>query len=685
VSAFSTIQRRAEELGLNRRFRIAVAAVFSIAVLVAVVKVYTEAARMHRLAEVVPQLLAQANLKAKEAVAVELYEKGTLTVDGQVLGDEALLTRVKNLFTEAGAIERIAEGASLLLGTVRPEWLPGILVDEPWLVLAAGATLLGLLWFACLSGLSWSLIGVTLASAILWGTGMAFDRPSLAISLTAIPLFLFAFALVVRANLILLDRASPVFAIAGGVVREAMRQRVAVAFAVVALVTIPLLPQWIDPEQPLRYQVQTFLSRSLDVMYLVCAILTVFLGCATVAFEIRDRQAWLTLTKPVSRMSWLVGKWLGLVAVNAAILLVATVAMYAFLVQVRARPAQDLLDALAVDDEVLVARVGGFPQFTRLGGEELQQAVENAIKSDPNIRADIADGTRTEIDIKKQLAKTLVDENLKFQRSIGPGSDRVYRFSGLGKSVEDRPNLTLRYKFYAGESDPNATYPVIFVFGTGEAQSWTDRSFIAAQANVIAVPGSCVAPDGTLEVRVINAGFRPDAREGENPYYPGASSIAFDPDGLELLYRVGGFGDNLVRAQLMNLLKLSFLGMLAVTSASILSFPVACLVVFTLLAAGSIGPFLATSVSEYRIRTESPVLKGVEFVIKLVAGATEFSVRAFANARANGPLVEGRLVSWTDLGRTFVLIGVAWSGVLLILGVAAFRRKELAIYSGQGG
>ena len=58
---------------------------------------------------------------------------------------------------------------------------------------------------------------------------------------------------------------------------------------------------------------------------------------------------------------------------------------------------------------------------------------------------------------------------------------------------------------------------------------------------------------------------------------------------------------------------------------------------------------------------------------------------AFGEAQGNGPVVEGRLVSWNDVGRTFVMIGVGWSGVLLVLGYLSFRRKELAIYSGQGG
>jgi len=101
--------------------------------------------------------------------------------------------------------------------------------------------------------------------------------------------------------------------------------------------------------------------------------------------------------------------------------------------------------------------------------------------------------------------------------------------------------------------------------------------------------------------------------------------------------------------------------------------------------AGSIAPYLATSIDEYRIRTYSGVLKAVESVIRGIASGTEFSVRAFGEARASGPLVEGRLVPWEVVIRTFALIGIAWSGVLLVLGFVVFRRKELAIYSGQGG
>ncbi len=709
--AIAGLRRRWTDIASRRAFRVVVAIVYSLAILGVTAVYYPEAAYLDRFADAVPGILDEANLVAKDAAAVELAEKGTVTFEGRSVGSDAIAKQMAGLYGVDGDLERSLEVTSLLLGYARPDWMPPPFANEPWLVLAAAAVLLALANFAAFSGLAGGLVAVTVACGTIAVPLLAGGRTELAISLASVPLGLFAFALVVRLALSGLDWASPILAIACGVVREAMRLRIAVAFAAIAIVAIPLFPQWIDPTTtPLRYQIQTFLARSLDTMYVVCAFLTVFLGCATVAFEIRDRQAWLTLSKPVSRLSYLLGKWLGLVVLNACILLVASVAMYAFLVQMRTRPPQDGFDARAVQDEVLVARIGTRPEYAPLAPSELQDAVNERLRADLNAQADLRAGTRTEIEIKKQFAREIAGDYLKQLRSIGPGLGREYRFTGLMPARTEKPtragsggegtdgadgadggrpamesSLTLRYKFYSGESDPHATYPVVFVIGEGDRQTWTDREIVAAQANALPIPAETIADDGSLLIRIVNARVNPNPGPGQPDFLPGRTSIAFDIDGLELLHRVGDFGPNLVRAQCVNLLKLSFLGMLAVSLASFLSFPVACLVVFTIFAAGSIAPYLATSVEEYRIRTESQALKTFEAVIKGIAGSVEFSVRSFGEASANGPLVEGRLVSMGLVLRTFALIGVAWSGVVLVLGLAVFRRKELAIYSGQGG
>lgn len=680
-----TVTSRLSSIGRDMRFRVAVAVVFGLAIIASAGISFTAASRLQSIARQLPALLAQANLTAKDPVAVGLVEKGTIEVDGVLVGDPALAKVMERMFERTGKIERVTEAAGLLVGTESPEWLPGPIAQEPGIAVGGGLIALAVVLFACWSGLAMGLVLVSAASATLFLLVNLTGRQHLALSIGAIPLFLFMFSLVVRLLLVALDGPRPLAAVASGVIREAVRQRIALSFAAIAIIAIPLLPQLIDPALPLRYQVQTYLSRSLDLMYLVCAFLTVFLGCATVAFEIRDRQAWTTLTKPVSRLSWLAGKWLGILALDIAILLTCTVAMYAFLAQMRSRPAQDILDAIAVENEVLVARVGSYPAYRMLTPDELQAAVEETMRSDPNIQADLREGTRTELEVKKSLVRAISEDYLKAQRSIGPNLERSYTFSGLEEHRDSGENLSIRYKFYSGESDPNLVYPVIFVFGEGDRQQWIDSNFVAAQSNIVPVPAACIGDNGTLVVRIQNLRVNPNARQGEPQFLPGGSTVFFDPDGLELLHRVGGFDANLLRAQLVNILKLSFIGMLSVVCAANLSFPVACLIVFTVLAAGSIGPFLATSVAEYRIRTESVVLKGFEAVVKTVAGSVEFSVRAFGDAKSNGPLVEGRLVSWISVARALLLLGFAWSGIALLLGFLAFRRKEIAIYSGQGG
>ena len=685
MSALRVIQEKVTDLGRTRAFRLAVAVVLSVATAVIAVVFSNEAWRLHGISKRVPDILATADLAARNAVATELVTKGTVTVDGLVIGNEALAKRMELMFTPQGKLEKIGEAASLLIATERPAWLPVPVAQEPSLALGAAAVVIAVVLLACWTGIAVQLVAVLLASALIGAALLAVSSAHLAASIAAIPLLLFTFSLVVHLTLVVLDRPSPMCAVAGTVVRESMRLKIAVAFAALAVIAIPLLPQAIDPATPLRYQVQTFLSRSLDTMYLVCAFLTVFLGCATTAFEIRDRQAWTTLTKPVSRLSWLLGKWLGIVALNVAILLTCTIAMYAFLAQVRSRPSQDVFDAMAIEEEVLVARVGSLPEYERLSTERLREQVDARIKADPNIQADLREGARTEIDVRKTQAKAILEEYGKVQRTVQPNEEGVYRFTGLSAQRKLGGTLALRYKFYSGESDPHALYPIIFLFGTGDRQQWTDHSFIAAQWNIVTVPAESIGDDGVLEVRIQNLQFNRNAGPGETPFLPGRYAIAFDKDGLELLYRVGDFGDNLLRAQLVNLCKLSFLGMLSVACASVLSFPVACLIVFTVLAAGSTGSFLATSIDEYYYRTDSVGVKVFETIVKAIATATEFTLRSFSDAQANGPVVEGRYVSWIDVGRTFILIGVAWSGVLLAAGLAMFRRKELAIYSGQGG
>ena len=178
-----------------------------------------------------------------------------------------------------------------------------------------------------------------------------------------------------------------------------------------------------------------------------------------------------------------------------------------------------------------------------------------------------------------------------------------------------------------------------------------------------------------------NLGFNPEAPEGMQNFYPGRSTMMFDPDGVELLYKVSDFEPNFFRALLVNLVKLSFLAMLGVCASTVLSFPVALLLGFAIFIIGALTPFLSIAVDHYAPDSAARV---DQWVIRSIAVSAEWLLGAFGKVNPNGNLVEGKLVSWQLLLRTFFMLGIVWSGLTFLIGYLSFRRKELAIYSGHG-
>ena len=124
MSLLDAIREHLASLERKPGFRIAVAAVFSV-VLVATVSFYhATASDLQRLTTRVPEILSQLDLSKKDPAAVQLAEKGTLAVDGRVIGNESLASAMQRTFGENGRIERIAEASNRLISVERPGWMP---------------------------------------------------------------------------------------------------------------------------------------------------------------------------------------------------------------------------------------------------------------------------------------------------------------------------------------------------------------------------------------------------------------------------------------------------------------------------------------------------------------------------------------------------------------------------------
>jgi ABC-type transport system involved in multi-copper enzyme maturation permease subunit len=641
------------------------------------------------------QALVNQNVDNGDPLAISLVETGTVTLGGRTYGGEDIARRAPMLFDRDGYLAAPARLVEELLADQLPGWAPRFLLEQPGTTLMlAIITLLWLLlivWMQIAVPFVLTLVGTAIPVAVCglagWGQMM--------LAFAGMGLLTFTFVLLTRAVLIAFQHPNQILAVAHTVVKEASRSRLSLVFVVLLLVGLPLLPVWLDPESPLRFRIQTFISRSLGLTYALAACMTLFLACATVAFEIRDRQIWQLMTKPMGRFNYLLGKWLGVASINAVILVVAGVSIFTYVKYLSQLPVasgmEGALDRLAVRDEVLTARVGAVPRIEGLVAEQLRARVELMIQRDPELsRLD-----EVPLATKRKLARELQEQYVESQRSINPidparpedGSinSRTYVFAGLGPARELQSTLTLRYRFHILGDDEHQTFSVGFLFND-DPETATERQYIPTVTHRLPVGTDLIRDDGTMAVTVYNLFVT-------SPEINNRGELNFEAGDFELLYRVASFEANFFRAVVITWVKLGFLAMLGIAASTLLSFPVACLLSFTIFIGGTTGPFLALSLEEYYPPPTSQmdwtnvgmVLQWLfQSFIRATAQGLVFALHSFGEYRPTQSLVEGRLISWRMVAGGFFWLGIVWSGVALVFGFLVIRNRQLAIYSGHG-
>lgn len=616
-----------------------------------------------------------------------LRETGSVKIDGTVRDVPADLLPL--LYDDEGILLDAGFTMSVMLRDLMPDWAPTWLFQQSgttWLFyLVSVGWLLFIVWMALLYPFLATCLVTSLAVAIAW----AFGSHNAMFALGGLGLLLFSFVLLVRILSMALGAPNQVFAIAHTVLKEASRSKVSLIFIIVLLALLPLLPFWLDPDAPLRHRIQTFISRSVGMTFAICACMTIVLACATVAFEIRDRQIWQIMCKPVGKFRYVLGKWFGVVLLNASILLIAGVSTFLYIQYLRttdvAEGVQGDLDRLAVREEVLTARETSLPIYDPIPENVLENMVTNAIENDPSLEkhGDTVPGY-VERDLRRRFKRDLDFTRRTVGAAAPDGTPGVWTctFTTLQDAVGTSSPLSLRYRFMIGSSDDTESYTCGFIFNEDPATLQV-KEFVPTMSHFTLVPPSFVQPDGTMTVTILNM----------TPSMPGVGTamLYFDEEDFELLYRVGGFEGNFLRAMLVMLVKLGFLAGLAVCCATFLSFPVACLASFTIFMAATLGPYLAYSL-EYYVPLEanrvdwSNIGLAMQWIfesgIRVIAQFSVFMLEAFGEYRPTNKLVNGLAVTWGTVLFSFLHLAVIWSGLTLVVGYVVLRRRQLAIYSG---
>jgi hypothetical protein len=455
--------------------------------------------------------------------------------------------------------------------------------------------------------------------------------------------------------------------------KAAFRFRLFLVVAALLLTAVVGLPIMIKDDGTARGFTQILLTYTLSAITGLLGLSTLWLACGTLARDIEECQMQVVATKPVARWQIWLGKWLGIMALNAALLALSGASVYGLL-QWRATKLPPAEQA-KLRNEVLVARGSAKERnFDKEIEARTDALLQERLKQQTESSENFSTTERQEIrrQIREQVKAAL--------QVVSPGTYRYPPWQiNLGFArhfLRDQP-LYLRVKFNSAEKSPSGTFGALWQVGVPEKTSRIWRSEMMSLApdtfHEFEIPPNLFDDNGMLTIIFVN---------------PNNTALLFPLDeGVEVLYRQGGFGFNFVRGLGIILCWMALLAAVGLTAASFLSFPVAAFFSLAVLTIGLSSGMLAGVVEvgtlmDYNEESGQvgsswvdvvaiPIFKGLLRLINLVQGFSPIDA-----------LSSGRNISWTELGLAVAQIVLLLGGVVATAGIWFFSRRELATAQG---
>jgi hypothetical protein len=455
-------------------------------------------------------------------------------------------------------------------------------------------------------------------------------------------------------------------AIAGLTWKAAFRFRLFLVIAVLLLASVVGLPMVIRDDGTARGFTQILLTYTLSVITGLLGLSTLWLACGTLARDIEECQMQVVATKPIARWQIWLGKWLGIMSLNAALLALSGACVYGLL-QWRATklPAAE---QTVLREQVLVARGSARERnYDQEIDAATEQILQERLKNNPVDKVDVP------------LVRKQIREQVKADfQLVPPGYTRQWQIDlGFAKNfLHDKP-LQLRVKFNSAQGSSSDTFVALWQAGVPEtARFWRSEPMsLAPNAfHEFQIPPNLFDDKGVLTIVFVN---------------PNDTSLLFPlEDGMEVLYPEGGFTLNFARGLGIIFCWMALLTALGLTAASFLTFPVAAFFSLAVLTIGLSSGTLAEAVAagtvaggngETGVMGHSvvdavmiPFFKGCLMVIKPVENFSPID-----------SLSSGRSISWVELGTAFGRIVLVPGGIIGVIGILLFNRRELATAQGN--
>ncbi|UCE58717.1 MAG: ABC transporter permease [Phycisphaerales bacterium] len=461
-----------------------------------------------------------------------------------------------------------------------------------------------------------------------------------------------------------------IWAVARQMVAEGIRMKIALVFLGLMGMVVLGLPFSISGDSSVTGAVQSFMSYGLSATGVLLGMLTIFMS-RSLSDELVNRHVYLVLTKPIPRWQFLMGKWIGMMALNAAFLAFSGLAIWGMVHYIKRThpPIDEHFDMRELDDQVLVARHPTkvtVPDFGKLAEQEFERNREQGVYV--NV-PDFKPG--------QEMARLRNKYEARW-RLVPPYDSRTFEFKKILCDRSPDKYIQLRYKTEVIRYPTDEIFRSVWRFGNpykGTPLYESPTRHVVGRYHTIPIRADAVAPDHTLTVQFYN--YNPF--EGETQAY---NIIEFRaPDGPEVLFVVGSFEWNLIRTLILMLCKLTFLAAVALLMTTVFSFPVACLASFTIYVLSGSRSFI-TEAFDYISDDRAGMFSSLnEFVIQSIAyvyNMIHWVLPSFSRYDAVETFVNGRNVSLVWVLQALSELVLLKTTIIIGLAILLFHRREVA-------
>ncbi len=261
--------------------------------------------------------------------------------------------------------------------------------------------------------------------------------------------------------------------------------------------------------------------------------------------------------------------------------------------------------------------------------------------------------------------------DVRFNRTDCQRAELQAMEAGRTVTMLIHPSLQFQYQVQALGDLPAGQSSVFHVLefrnGAGKRIAVIGADAALRVQTTVTIPAYDELKSGEVTVVYHNVPRRPSPGQVAIP--PVAVQVQFKD--LSLLYRVGSFGGNFVRATLELYAQLIFLAALGVFLGSLLSFPVAAVTALVLIIGGGMVSFISDSVTWGDPGVGRALGIGVIWMMNVIM--PDLSLLSPGEA-----LVDGMNIPWMQIIRRWgVGVGVRTS-VYLLIACLLFSRRELA-------